>query len=315
METVATAESVTIQLVYCTRCRRHHPPDEFKFTTSTGIRIMRRCLNCRQLDAQQTASRKRKALESIPEEGTKVCSKCLYSKPVEEFKVEEELFNTCLQCRESAYYREITPQRKQYQHDYHINHYQLGDSKESDVKMYIKQREMIDKMKVLMGGCCKQCQEARSFLLEFDHIKGVKICNVTECKTWSKILTEAAKCQLLCIRCHRVKTNPDYDETEGWTCPMWAKRKIKVAQLKRSNGCGHCKVQVSDTWPVSCFDMDHINRNGKIGSISHLICVLRAREEHIFNAELKKCQVLCCHCHKLRTLGQLAVYIKYINVS
>lgn len=59
------------------------------------------------------------------------------------------------------------------------------------------------------------CGESNPILLEFDHIRGAKIANVSEMwrrYSWKKIQKEMEKCEVRCIKCHRLKTA----RTQNW---------------------------------------------------------------------------------------------------
>lgn len=57
---------------------------------------------------------------------------------------------------------------------------------------------------------CMDCRESNSIVLEFDHIKGEKTCNISDLirktPSWEKILIEIEKCEIVCANCHRIRT-------------------------------------------------------------------------------------------------------------
>lgn len=57
---------------------------------------------------------------------------------------------------------------------------------------------------------CVDCGEKDIRLLEFDHVRGIKVDNISRLLTqgysWSNIETEIAKCDVRCANCHRIKT-------------------------------------------------------------------------------------------------------------
>ncbi len=61
---------------------------------------------------------------------------------------------------------------------------------------------------------CVDCGEARSNVLQFDHMYGVKRANVTDMVgggyAWATILQEIAKCEIRCANCHVLKTAEQY---------------------------------------------------------------------------------------------------------
>tara|TARA_R100000664_G_scaffold27146_1_gene37657 strand:+ start:4560 stop:4910 length:351 start_codon:yes stop_codon:yes gene_type:complete len=56
---------------------------------------------------------------------------------------------------------------------------------------------------------CVDCGEQESFLLDFDHVKGEKVCNVSDMvgRAYSikAIKNEIRKCEVRCANCHRRK--------------------------------------------------------------------------------------------------------------
>ena len=57
---------------------------------------------------------------------------------------------------------------------------------------------------------CLDCGESNPILLEFDHVRGVKKHNVSTLISggwsWKTILTEINKCEIVCVKCHRLRT-------------------------------------------------------------------------------------------------------------
>jgi hypothetical protein len=59
---------------------------------------------------------------------------------------------------------------------------------------------------------CADCglfvSEDNACAMDFDHVSGDKICNVSQMITYSdaKFEQEIAKCELRCSNCHRIKT-------------------------------------------------------------------------------------------------------------
>jgi hypothetical protein len=51
-------------------------------------------------------------------------------------------------------------------------------------------------------------------VLEFDHVRGVKVRNISEMVrgkfSWRRILEEIEKCEVRCANCHRRKTARDF---------------------------------------------------------------------------------------------------------
>jgi hypothetical protein len=57
---------------------------------------------------------------------------------------------------------------------------------------------------------CVDCNESDPIVLEFDHVRGVKICPVSKLITghgkMAELIAEIEKCDVRCANCHRRKT-------------------------------------------------------------------------------------------------------------
>ena len=63
---------------------------------------------------------------------------------------------------------------------------------------------------------CTDCNERDPVVLDFDHVGGRKIADVSyliRCgQPWAKLLTEIRKCEVVCANCHRKRTA----KRSGW---------------------------------------------------------------------------------------------------
>lgn len=69
-------------------------------------------------------------------------------------------------------------------------------------------REFINDLK--HGRACADCGISYpTHMLDFDHVHGEKIANVSKMHNWNqeKILAEIAKCDIVCANCHRDRTH------------------------------------------------------------------------------------------------------------
>jgi len=80
------------------------------------------------------------------------------------------------------------------------------------LRRYTRKKDAIKRL----GGRCARCGTTRR--LEFDHIdastKSFTIGQMWSCSE-RRFLAEIAKCQLLCSRCHRIKTKENGDPRGG----------------------------------------------------------------------------------------------------
>ena len=44
------------------------------------------------------------------------------------------------------------------------------------------------------------------YVMEWDHCRGTKVRSVMSSRTWNQLDSELKKCDLLCARCHRIRT-------------------------------------------------------------------------------------------------------------
>jgi len=68
----------------------------------------------------------------------------------------------------------------------------------------------------LRSHACVDCGERDMRVLEFDHVRGVKVASVADMTgrgiSWQRIEREIAKCEIRCANCHRRKTVAE----RGW---------------------------------------------------------------------------------------------------
>lgn len=65
-------------------------------------------------------------------------------------------------------------------------------------------------------------------VLDFDHVRGVKISNINIMKataSFEKVMKEIKKCEVVCANCHRIRTIKRYEETEYPTIKYWKNKK------------------------------------------------------------------------------------------
>ncbi len=78
---------------------------------------------------------------------------------------------------------------------------------------------------------CVDCGESDPVVLDFDHVRGVKVMDISSMVAaghpWSTIQTEIAKCDVRCSNCHRRITaarrraNAIGEEPSVCTPPVW----------------------------------------------------------------------------------------------
>lgn len=149
---------------------------------------------------------------------------------------------------------------------------------------------------------CADCGETEVFVLEFDHVaektSSVALLLAGAAKL-SKLRDEVAKCQVVCVNCHRRRTatRAGYFRATGvppasWNAAQRRNNELLVETLRRS-GCIDCGER-----DAVVLDFDH--RSDKRGMVTKLAMGCSTETLHI---EIQKCDVRCANCHRLRTLA------------
>lgn len=103
---------------------------------------------------------------------------------------------------------------------------------------YKKKRyyERLEACKYLLGDCCTRCGEIEG--LEFDHIDPYrKVFTITTrigWTSWSNLMRELSKCQLLCYRCHQEKSLDELGRAEHGTLGMHRHQKCRCDLCRES---------------------------------------------------------------------------------
>ena len=105
---------------------------------------------------------------------------------------------------------------------------------------------------------------------------------------------EIRKCLVVCRFHHRIITHQR--RPRNMITPM----SIIVKNKKHEIGkCFECSRSVRESEEM-CFDFDHVCESQKEYSISTLGASHR-KDIEVMEFELKKCRLMCCHCHKVKT--------------
>lgn len=85
----------------------------------------------------------------------------------------------------------------------------------SDPKNRARKRELIKERRNLLAsmkmdvGCTDCGYNAHPSALEYDHLPGTEKCfNIAQshAHSWSDVMAEIAKCEVVCANCHRIRT-------------------------------------------------------------------------------------------------------------
>lgn len=78
---------------------------------------------------------------------------------------------------------------------------------------------------------------------------------------------------------------------------VWLKR------YKESRPCTDCK----NKFPAECMDFDHLPGTKKLLPVAHL---LHYKDFSIVEEEIRKCELVCANCHRVRTFARKRAKIK-----
>ena len=152
---------------------------------------------------------------------------------------------------------------------------------------------------------CVDCGESDPVVLELDHVRGEKVTNVSAmvagCRSIKAIATEIAKCDVVCVNCHRKRTA----RSQGWyenddVPPVTRAQKMRykarqhVRSILLTSECADCGLTGREV-----LEFDHV-RGDKIESVS--VLVSSGAGVGRIQTEIDKCEVVCANCHRRRTV-------------
>lgn len=144
---------------------------------------------------------------------------------------------------------------------------------------------------------CADCGKTfPSCCMDFDHVRGKKFKGIGRMVGFSeaRILEEIAKCDVVCACCHRVRTHPHREASGN---PSRRRFYEKIDHLKEPP-CSDCGLTFS---PVA-MDFDHV-RGEKVATIAQM----RSFAWASVLVELRKCDLVCACCHRIRTHSRLVL--------
>jgi hypothetical protein len=158
-------------------------------------------------------------------------------------------------------------------------------------------------LNILRTGSCADCGLIDPQLLEFDHLreKRADVARlVHEGYAIRHVAAEVAKCELVCVNCHRLRTarrgstwRTNLDKLDTLDRPLRRRNLLFVIDYLGRTGCVDCSER-----NVIVLDFDHVGTKGA--------CVLTlALNEHSLASierEIANCQVRCANCHRRRTI-------------
>jgi hypothetical protein len=150
--------------------------------------------------------------------------------------------------------------------------------------------------------------------MDFDHREGTrKSFRLTSggamLRPTASLLEEAAKCDVVCANCHRVRTwHRHRDRAQGSPGrsrfldrkrEAW-RRQARLLDAIRDVPCIDC----AGRFPPCAMDFDHRDPATKRSAVTRMIG--RAGTSRILE-EVAKCDIVCANCHRLRTFRRRSV--------
>ncbi len=142
---------------------------------------------------------------------------------------------------------------------------------------------------------CASCGiKVAPYALDFDHRNpDLKVADVStlvrQAVSLEVLKAEVAKCDLICVCCHRLRT---YKGSTVYRTRRFAQNMAALDRLKESLPCLDC-----GTFFKACqMDFDHVS-GVKVSNVSQMV----GRPSVEIEVELDKCQLVCANCHRVRT--------------
>lgn len=135
--------------------------------------------------------------------------------------------------------------------------------------------------------------------MDFDHLPGRdKIKNISRMvldnTPKDNILKEMDKCQLVCLLCHNRRTYFRFSKNKKYKFNR--RRNIAIINNFKNKPCAMCNVK----YEHYNMQMDHIDPVTKL----YDVCQLKGYKVETLMIELKKCQVLCALCHRIKSIAE-----------
>ena len=229
----------------------------------------------------------------------KVCSKCGLPEGQVRFAIELSRGKLrprldCVDCRKQ-YLRKYYASKEAYFREYRVTNKIRQNLKAVECNKR-KRHERYEKIQAIKEASpCMDCEHKFPyFVMDFDHrdpatkVADVSILVKTGVR-WSRVLEEIAKCDLVCVNCHRLRT---YHGDDNYRSMTWKKNRRRLDELKASTPCLDC----GSSFQPCQMDFDHV-RGRKAATVSQLT---GSTWETLF-VEVRKCDLICGNCHRIRT--------------
>ena len=284
----------------CITCNKIQPPSLFVSSRGNRTRKCRPCCVSRQ---------KRRSLRYHTLKSQGLC--CICKSPTTKIPNCSRKYSHCELCRKVKTQKHIAYLQKKFLDNYicvkcheenHNNSYLCDNCKIEDILRIRLFR--IYTINLKREGCCTKCGKTDWKLLEFNHIDPIlKWKSISKISAFTDYaIEELQKCNLLCVRCHRIHTR----QTTGGEASSKRRQILQkyIQKIKVECGCEECGY-TNAQYPQTV-DFDHIDPSEKNICISRLVQTSTSIEE--IDAEIAKCRVLCANCHRKHTIKQQGHY-------
>jgi hypothetical protein len=197
--------------------------------------------------------------------------------------------------------------QKRDQRPYNVAYY--ADHREQELeRVRSRQREAVEFLRGLRCVPCTDCGGAfPPYAMDFDHNgdapKDFWILQRAGAVSRERLLSEIAKCDVVCANCHRARTHARALERrrrrveEGGhpkTESRLRREQTALLQELRDVPCTDCRQR----FPFFAMEFDHRDPTAKAFELTRMLGRL-ATEELV--EEANKCDIVCANCHRKRT--------------
>jgi hypothetical protein len=166
----------------------------------------------------------------------------------------------------------------------------------------IRRKRLASEVDMLKSDPCVDCgKQYEPICMDFDHRDGeTKIDAVARLvhNHWSmrRIEEEIAKCDLVCVLCHKTRTHRRHQERRDKK-PLGKTqiRNIAILEVAKAQPCAVCGLH-RQPWQM---EFDHLDVGAKRDNVTTLAWSRSAAS--VIEDEVAKCRVLCSLCHRRET--------------
>jgi hypothetical protein len=193
------------------------------------------------------------------------------------------------------------------QRPYNVEYYRRNRAIELE-RVRVRQAGMVELLRDMRRTPCADCGgRFKPYQMDFDHRDpSTKSFNVMAGRAMlmstRKVLAEVAKCDIVCVNCHRVRTR----DAERSRVRQQRAGRGQRAKLQRWWDQAGILAKLRDVPCADCgrrfeacaMDFDHREPGAKEHTVTRMVG--RASTEAIL-AEVAKCDIVCANCHRVRT--------------